>query len=489
MSSNFDTKYRKWDTYDEKEALERVDIAARKDEKKTAKETMEKKVVGERGKRAEILTARENVRVLIAKSGRLRNRNRARSSAPPTMMSCTPCKPVLPPKIVVKTTKSKSLHQAAKSARKMSQHLTLALASRDKAKSLLEAQKYDAAFETFSKALHEADNGGAKRRHVGHRHIPLDWDVDTVAPRNYVKGQREAARGCPHHHHHYCKDKDCPREPIHPDDQVVLDGIAKDSLLGAGESALRLEKYSEAINFLTPILEDNKDDILALLYRGEAFARLGVRLIAQQHLSRCETLSDARDYESEIERLACLVDEEEKENGEEKVEDAKSREAKAREVTVAALIFEREAFYKSATDRFLKAIELLEQDVTSVTVHLLAAAHDGVVRCTKRRHAGTDFNAAARRVVVRHTEAAASLRRGDEEANDGKEEKKEEETTKGVEAVSQKDRAVPRPHDGDGQQRERVVTSDKQAPSLSPLFLLGIALALLAAVWFQAIIY
>ena len=77
VSMSLENKYRKWERYDVDEAIEKVDVSYRKNERKEERKMVEKEASRMRKIEAEILTAKERVRDLIAETGfRLRDRRR-----------------------------------------------------------------------------------------------------------------------------------------------------------------------------------------------------------------------------------------------------------------------------------------------------------------------------------------------------------------------------------------------------------------------------
>ena len=166
VSMSLENKYRKWERYDVDEAIEKVDVSYRKSERKEERKMVEKEASRLRKIEAEILTAKERVRDLIAETG-FRLRDRRRNKIP----SISETSPKL-----LEIKKSDAII-----ARQRSGYLERAISERDRARSFLKKNDSSKALTCFISALSAADSGGAIRRDVGHRHVPIDWDVDSLS--------------------------------------------------------------------------------------------------------------------------------------------------------------------------------------------------------------------------------------------------------------------------------------------------------------------
>ena len=170
VSMSLENKYRKWERYDVDEAIEKVDVSYRKNERKEERNMVEQEASRMRKIEAEILTAKERVRDLIAETGcRLRDRRSRRRSSKKSSISETSPK-------ILEIKKSDAII-----ARQRSGYLERAIAERDRARSFLKKNDSSKALTCFISALSAADSGGAIRRDVGHRHVPIDWDVDSLS--------------------------------------------------------------------------------------------------------------------------------------------------------------------------------------------------------------------------------------------------------------------------------------------------------------------
>jgi tetratricopeptide (TPR) repeat protein len=434
---SLERKYRKWESYDVDEAIENVDVAYRKNTRSEERKNLEVEASRSRKIEADILTARERVRELIVKTGRLRDRRRDLKM-----------KKAQPPIDNVRVTDTiKNVKNTAKKARERSGFMDRAISERDRARSFLRENKPGEALASFISALRAADSGGAIRRDVGHRHVPLDWDVDSVQrSQTWDEESRRHHRCCDdpshnHHHHHPCRHQSKVLvKSLSAKDQLALNNLTVDAMIGSARCCLHLKQYLRTIEYLTPVLEQDRSNVTALLWRGEAFLKLGSPIIARHHLNRCDTLEESRDWKAEISVLRKMIESSEEERAmrdDADVDDFEEEEEKYEQKNISILcddamtkcenntlragimldavgrLFEREAFYKSALDRYCASLRLF-QDLSSNShsTHTLRhriSAHLSVARCSRLRNAQCTFSAKARNMSLSHCESAQVL--------------------------------------------------------------------------------
>lgn len=473
QTSSISKRYNRWEKYDVNSAIERVEIKDRKEERSAEKAKGEEEVTERRKRDAEILTAHENVKALVTKRGCLlrdrRRRRRAKSSVDATATTEIESKTMSErqEKVISRGEERKRCEEvgenAASVARRRSADLVRAIKERDAAQVCVRNCNYDHALKHFSASLNAADAAGAERSEVGHRHVPLDWDVDTLVPKQYRIATKRSTTTwdeefcchhgtCthPHHHHHHRRRRSAVRDKnLSEKDRRVLNALASEVMSGTAYCLLKLGQFVRAIEYLTPVLEKDKDDLCSLLWRGEAFARLGAPIIARHHLDRAKALEDACDWKEdisslsdEVDRLFCassgdVVDEEEEDEDDTNVKqvtfesyllkrtsDDRTGEDEAdtttlsiaQDLKMAAHVLEREAFYKSAQDLFeahLRHAERLmkrsDASTSATSLRRCVDAHLSIARCCRLRHAECTFSSKARRVALRHCDAAASL--------------------------------------------------------------------------------
>eukprot|EP00938_MAST-03A_sp_MAST-3A-sp1_P001150 g1150.t1 len=420
---SLENKYRKWERYDVDEAIEKVDVSYRKNERKEERNMVEQEASRMRKIEAEILTAKERVRDLIAETG-FRLRDRRRNKIP----SISETSPKL-----LEIKKSDAII-----ARQRSGYLERAISERDRARSFLKKNDSSKALTSFISALKAADSGGAIRRDIGHRHVPIDWDIDSLSRSSTWddENRRNCCDDPSHDHYRKSRRHESKVDSLSSKDQIAVNNLAVDAMIGSARCCLHLEQYLRTIEYLTPVLEQDKNNITALLWRGEAFLKLGAPIIARHHLNRCETLEESRDWKDEISTLRNMIESSEQRHTIEDdadVDDMKEDEndnsgnvlcdvvmkrcendllSAGIMLDAEARVFEREAFYKSALNRYCASLRIFQKLSNPHNIHALRhriAAHLSVARCTHLCHAQCTFSATARNVALSHCEAAQVL--------------------------------------------------------------------------------
>ena len=237
---SLETKYRKWERYDVDEAIEKVDVRYRKNERVEERKTVEMEASQARKREAEILTAKERVRDLIARTGsRLRDRRRRRRGKPTERMKMP---------LVAEIKKDDAIV-----ARERSGYFERAMSERDRARSFLKRNDPRKALTSFISALSAADSGGAVRRDLGHRHVPIDWDVNSLS--HSSTWDEENRRSCcdDPSHDHYRKSASRHKskvESLSSKDQLAVNNLAIDAMIGSARCCLHLEQYLRTIEYV-----------------------------------------------------------------------------------------------------------------------------------------------------------------------------------------------------------------------------------------------